>query len=54
VVVVVSEETQEVSLVQHGALTAMHDEMTLTNTLRTIFLPKETINSGWKQWWGRS
>jgi len=54
VIVVVSEETQEVSLVQHGALTAMHDEMTLTNTLRTIFLPKENISSGWKQWWGRS
>lgn len=54
VIIVVSEETQEVSLVQHGALTAMHDEMTLTNTLRTIFLPKGSSGGGWKQWVGRS
>ncbi len=54
VVLVVSEETQEISLVQKGALTAMHDEMTLTNTLRTIFLPKESPVTGWKQWMGRS
>ena len=54
VIIVVSEETQEVSLVQHGALTAMHDEMTLTNTLKTIFLPKSGSSGGWKQWMGRS
>ena len=54
VVIVVSEETQEISLVQQGALTAMHDEMTLTNTLRTIFIPKESPATGWKQWLGRS
>jgi len=54
VIIVVSEETQEVSLVQHGALTAMHDEMTLTNTLRNIFLPKENLSNGWKQWVGRT
>ncbi len=54
VVIVVSEETQEISLVQQGALTAMHDEMTLTNTLRTIFLSKESSATGWKQWMGRS
>lgn len=54
VIIVVSEETQEVSLVQHGALTAMHDELTLTNTLRNIFLPKNGGVSGWKQWVFRS
>lgn len=54
VVIVVSEETQEVSLVQQGALTAMHDELTLTNSLRTIFLPKESPVMGWKQWMGMS
>jgi diadenylate cyclase len=53
VVIVVSEETQEISLVQQGALTAMHDEMTLTNTLRNIFLPKDSPTTGWKQWVGR-
>ncbi len=54
VIIVVSEETQEISLVQHGALTAMHDELTLTNTLRTIFLPKNGSSAGWKQWLGLS
>lgn len=54
VIIVVSEETQEISLVQHGALTAMHDELTLTNTLRTIFLPKNRSSSGWKHWMGLS
>ena len=55
VILVVSEETQEISLVQHGALTAMHDEMTLTNSLRNIFLPKEaSAHTGWKQWMSRS
>ena len=54
VVLVVSEETQEISLVQHGALTAMHDEMTLTNSLRAIFLSKDEAVSGWRQWVGRS
>lgn len=54
VIVVVSEETQEISLVQNGTLTAMHDELTLTNTLRTIFLPKGSRKTGWKQWMGKS
>ena len=54
IIVVVSEETQEISLVQQGALTAMHDEMTLTNTLRSIFLPKENRQTGWKQWMGKT
>ncbi len=54
VIIVVSEETQEISLVQHGALTAMHDEMTLTNSLRSIFLSKDEAVSGWRQWVGRS
>ncbi len=53
IIIVVSEETQEISLVQHGALTAMHDEMTLTNTLRALFLSNERGSSGWKQWMGR-
>ncbi|MCF8057502.1 MAG: diadenylate cyclase CdaA [Desulfocapsa sp.] len=54
VVIVVSEETQDISLVQQGALTAMHDELTLTNTLRNIFLPKENPVTGWRQWVGMS
>ncbi|MEA3468797.1 MAG: diadenylate cyclase CdaA [Thermodesulfobacteriota bacterium] len=54
VIIVVSEETQDISLVQKGALTAMHDELTLTNTLRTIFLPKGSSGNRWKQWVGMS
>ncbi len=54
IIVVVSEETQEISLVQQGALTAMHDEITLTNTLRSIFLPKANRPTGWKQWMGKT
>ena len=54
VIVVVSEESQEISLVQHGAITAMHDELTLTNSLRAIFLPKNGGGPGWKQWVNRS
>jgi len=50
VVVVVSEETQEISLVRHGALTTMADEMTLTNNLRAIFLSDQPSSSPWKNW----
>ncbi|CAG0910960.1 unnamed protein product, partial [Cyprideis torosa] len=38
VILVVSEETQEVSLVQHGALTAVNDEIALRTSLRAIFV----------------
>lgn len=53
VVIVVSEETQEVSLVQHGALTVMGDEMTLTKGLHAIFVAKESPAQSWKSWVGR-
>ena len=48
VVLVVSEETQEVSLVQHGALTAVSDEIALSNSLRAIFIGKDGPSSSWK------
>ncbi len=48
VVLVVSEETQEVSLVQHGALTAVSDEITLSNSMRAIFIGKESKAYSWK------
>ncbi len=54
VVIVVSEETQEVSLVQHGALTLMTDEMTLTKGLHAIFVVKEPQPQAWKSWVSRS
>lgn len=53
VVLVVSEETQEISIVRHGALTTVEDEITLTNNLRAIFVEKNGTNSGWKNWMNR-
>lgn len=50
VVLVVSEETQEVSIVRHGALTTVADEIGLSNSLRAIFLPKEGMSQSWKSW----
>ena len=50
VVLVVSEETQEISLVRHGALTTMADEMTLMNNLRAIFITNQSSSSPWKNW----
>ncbi len=40
VVLVVSEETQEISIVRHGALTTVEDEISLTNNLKAIFIGK--------------
>ncbi len=48
VVVVVSEETQDVSLVQHGTLTAASDEIALRNSLHSIVIGKEGASSSWK------
>jgi diadenylate cyclase len=54
VILVVSEETQGISLVQHGALTAVSDEISLTNSLRAIFIgTKETSKHSWKNWFSK-
>lgn len=50
VVLVVSEETQEISIVRHGALTTVEDEISLTNSLRAIFIAKAGSSSPWKTW----
>lgn len=47
VVLVVSEETQEISVVQHGALTTVDGEMSLKKNLRAIFIPTSTRGT-WK------
>ncbi len=47
VILVVSEETQNVSLVQHGALTAVNDEIALRTSLRAIFVSKDQ-SLNWK------
>lgn len=53
VVLVVSEETQEISIVRHGALTTVEDEISLTNNLRAIFMVKEKTSQFWKGWAGK-
>ena len=53
VVMVVSEETQEISLVRHGALTTIEDEISLTKSLRAIFIVDNAPSSSPKAWWGR-
>lgn len=53
VVVVVSEETQEISIVQHGAISAMRDEIALGNSLRAIFISRESREHTWKNWYKR-
>ncbi len=54
VVLVVSEETQEISIVQHGALTTADDEISLTQSLRAIFLVKDGSSNPLKNWVSKS
>lgn len=53
VVIVVSEETQEVSIVQHGALTTVSDEISLKTSLRAIFIEKKGNTPSWLEWMNR-
>lgn len=53
VVLVVSEETQEISIVRHGALTTTGDEISLKNNLRAIFIDKNSAAFSWKNWMSR-
>lgn len=50
VIVVVSEETQEISIVRNGAMTTLNDEISLSNSLRAIFIDKEGSPHSWKSW----
>ncbi len=52
VIIVVSEETQEISLVKQGQITTIRDEDALTNTLQKIFINQEQTTSAWKNWLG--
>ncbi len=48
IILVVSEETRNVSLVQHGALTAVNDEIALRTSLRAIFIGTDSQVTTWK------
>lgn len=54
VIIVISEETQEISLVQDGRITSMSDETALKNRLESIFIPKEAQPPLWKNWFNKS
>lgn len=53
VIVVVSEETGLISLVQHGAITSGLDETALKKKLEAIFVPREYQSNLWKSWLNR-
>lgn len=54
VIVVVSEETGRISLVQHGAITSDMDANSLKNRLEAIFVARENQRHPWKSWLSRS
>jgi len=49
IVIVVSEETQEISLVEHGRITTFHDDKSLTATLKELLAPR-TKAGRWTSW----
>jgi len=49
IVIVVSEETQEISLVQHGSITIFHDDKSLNATLKELLAPRKKAGR-WKPW----
>ncbi len=50
VIIVVSEETQEISVVQAGEITPLRDEEKLDAILKGIFLVQKNSEPVWKQW----
>ncbi len=50
IIIVVSEETQEISIVQGGRITPLRDEEKLTEMLKNIFLTREKTSPLWKTW----
>jgi diadenylate cyclase len=53
VIISVSEETQEISVVQDGIITPMQDEEKLETVLKDIFLVQEQKPSFWQRWTAR-
>jgi len=54
VIIVISEETQEISLVRQGTITKLEDEHHLTAELEAIFVSKDIQPLLWKNWFSRS
>ncbi len=54
VILVVSEETQEISLVRQGAITTVHDEKALLRKLQDYVISGEVTGYPWKNWIGKT
>ena len=54
VIIVISEETQDISLVRQGAIKKLKDEKQLTTELEAIFVTKDIQPRLWKNWFSRS
>ena len=54
VIIIVSEETQEISIVLNGSITALRDEETLASELHRIFIPADLSGYSWKNWLGKA
>ena len=50
VILVVSEETQEISLVLQGKISTCYDDKTLTATLKTLLIPQKKTGFRWLTW----
>jgi len=50
VIIVVSEETQEISVVKNGEITPLRDEQKLDAILKSIFLVQKSSRPMWKKW----
>lgn len=54
VILVISEETQEFSIVRHGKITTVRDEEELDRNMRDIFDSNDHNVGGWKNWLART
>lgn len=54
VVIVVSEERQEISLVENGTIKSYRDEEALASALHKAFIQPEIPNSSWRNWLGKA
>lgn len=50
VIIVISEETQEISLVRQGKITQVHDEQSLQQILMSLFITPQKSSFDWKNW----
>ena len=54
VIIVVSEETQQISLVVNGSITIVKDEEELASSLHEIFIPQDIPGYSWRNWLGKA